>query len=927
MSPPAGTIWPDGEHIMRTIFDRLRYFLRRSRHDADLREEMETHRSLRQEQLERAGVAPAAAILASRRAFGNATLAREDAREMWLAGAVDRLLQDVRHAGRRLFRRPAPTLAAVITLALAIGANLTVFSLIDRVLLRPLDVPNPSGLVTVQVTADSRGVANRRLWLPWANTETVLGVSAFQDVAASSASIDRASQEMAVAGDPGERFEGLKGMFVTANYFRVLGLMPALGRDFGQDDDMVDAAPVVMLSHRMWMTRFGGEADVVGRTVQVNGVPATVIGIAPRTFTGTDLGAPSPDLYLPLRTAPRLASDIGRQTDGRGGFYTGSMANRGLSPISPVSDLTVVARVPQGFTAQAEAEMRTRLGSQSVSLVPLTETMLPFASQSDLRRFMALLAGAVGLTFLIGCANLTGLLLARTEERRPELAVRAALGAGRVRLFREMATEAGLMVVAGGLAALVVARWFEQVLSTFALPGGITLSSLRATGDARSLTVAMLLTAVAAVVIGLAPSIRATGRTPVRDIKRQSGGQVRLGLTRALVAVQVSICVVSIFFAALFVRSMANALATDVGFDRSHLLSASMVAPGDQPYFDAPTSTGLAQRVRRIPGVVTASLGPLPISKGSDLRKVEVSVDGEIRQLSVAVDTVYADMEYFTTLRLPVLRGRGFSDADARGAPPVALVNEAAARQFWPDDDPLEHRIGIPLPSAMRAGRPAEPDFSIVGVVRDVKVRALNESAAPVLYFSRAQHEYFLAGVASGGGLPFVIRSDGQTDGVAAALRDVAAESGLSLRALTTIDESIDQLLMPQRLGRLFLGLLGAMALALTVVGIYGLVSCIVARSTKETGIRMALGADTSQIVRALLRRVFLPVLAGAAIGCVAAYAGGRFVDRFMYGIQGADPSTLLIATVTILSTAAVAALLPTRRALRINPIETLRAD
>jgi len=404
-----------------------------------------------------------------------------------------------------------------------------------------------------------------------------------------------------------------------------------------------------------------------------------------------------------------------------------------------------------------------------------------------------------------------------------------------------------------------------------------------------------------------------------------------MGASKVLVAAQVALCTVLVFLAALFVRSTSNALGTDLGFDRQNLLTAAMaIPPGRRP--DATESADVAHRLaeaaRRVPGVVSATIGPLPLSRASDTRRNDVEVDGEIVELSTPVDSVYARTEYFSTLGLTVLRGRAFTDDDRLGGPLVALVNEAAARQFWPNGEAVGKRVGFPPPPLMRVRGETLSDFLVVGVVRDVKLRALNEAAQPVIYVPRAQHFYFMQGMAHGGaGLHLILRTEGDMAGLADALARVATDTGLSLQSITTLDESIEGLLMPQRLGRGLLALLGTMALALTVVGIYGIVSCIVSRRSKEIGIRLALGASRRDIVLTTLRAAVSPVVAGAVIGGAVALGGGHLVDRFMYGMDGADPATLALAIGVIAATGAVAALVPTRRATRVNPIETLRAD
>jgi hypothetical protein len=377
---------------MSTLFRRLLHVFRSSRNEADLSEEIETHRSLRQEKLQREGVEAGEAAHAAGRALGNVTLAREDARETWAVNAVAGLIQDARHALRGLARRPALAAVAILTLALAVGANVAIFSLIDRVVLRPLDLPDPAGLVTVEGVFESRDVVTKRTWMNWHYATRVRDISALPTAAIASAGSDRSTQDMVVAIAGAEPVRHVRGRFVTANYFRLLGLRPVAGRDFGINDDTAAAAPVVILSHTFWQVRLGGVVDAVGRTVRINGIAAHIVGVAPKTFTGTTLAEPSPDLYLPLMTASRLATDIGAHTDGLNGFFTG---NRPVtaSPVSPLSMFTVLARPAPGDLAQLQAELSTlndsgqlvrhAVGNSRWEVRSVIETMLPLDGGTD----------------------------------------------------------------------------------------------------------------------------------------------------------------------------------------------------------------------------------------------------------------------------------------------------------------------------------------------------------------------------------------------------------------------------------------------------------------------------------------------------------------------------------------------------------------
>jgi predicted permease len=841
-----------------------------------------------------------------------------------LPAVLEGLCRDARYALRLLERQPGFTAVCVLTLSLALGATFAVFALIHRIVLEPIDVPASAHLMTVQRGIASRGDRSRSTSLTWDQAAPILNMSSLERAAISSTALDRSSRRLAVAID--SRSVGhVDGRFVSAGYFRVLGLTPTVGRDFAVADDRLGSPPVAILSHRFWVAHFGGDAGVVGRTIQINQSHAVVIGVAPRGFTGTELGVEVPAVYLPLRSGSILGTDTGAHTDGRGRFFYGRFATAARSPISPVANLTVLARVTPGANAWAHAELAAVLGSGEWGLVPLRETMLPFGSRSDLRWFLGLLGGAVALTFLIGCANVCGLLLARSERRLPELAVRAALGARPARLLREVAVEAGILAAAGGAGALFVAAGVYQLLSPFVLPGGIAISSLRDGIDGWILAFGMLSTCLAAIACGSAPALRAA-RTPlVLHVRTQAGGSARLGSLRLIVAVQVTIGVLLVFGATLFVRTVANALAIDLGFDARGLMSASLSVPPTIQGGAFEATEALVAVARGIPGVSAATAGPLPIVRASDGSASAVVVDGAERRLSTPAEVVYTASDYFTTLRQPLVAGRDFADSDRPGARPVAIVNEAAARQFWPGLDGLGRELAFPV---RRAPVADGLTFSVVGIVRDAKLRSLDETGRPVIYLARAQHPHYLSGRMSGAGASdLILRASRDAAGLAPALERAAARAGLSLQGLTTLEQRIDEILNPQRLGRALLLLLGSIALALTAIGVYGLASCLAVRQTREIGIRMALGAGSHRIGGALLRGTMLPVGLGILAGTAIAWAAGSLTNRFLYGLHGSDPATIGIAIALLLAIVGLAVLPPTRRALRIDPVATLRGE
>jgi predicted permease len=703
----------------------------------------------------------------------------------------------------------------------------------------------------------------------------------------------------------------------------VLGLRPALGRDFVDADDQLTASAVAILSDRGWRTRFAADASIVGRTIHVNNVLVLIVGVLPATFAGIDLGAPPPEIYLPLMTASRLADNGGAQTDGRGRLWTGSGPGSGLvSSISPVVNVMGIARVTAGTTARLQAELSTHGPFANWTVVRVADTMLPFGSWPEIRQFVGLLATAVALTLIIGCANLAGLLLARAEARRTELSVRAALGASRTRLAQQVAVEAALLAAAGGAAAWMLDRGIERALAPFVLPGGIAIGALPETSASRLLAIAAAFVILVAAIIAIAPATLAMSRRLSLDLKRRGGGSSRLGLARGLVGVQVAIGVVLTFSASLFIQSLSNALATDVGFQRDGLVSATLAMPREKQMFGSEAIEALAAKIRELPDVSAASVGPLPLVQGSDFTYTDIRADGAPIDTTAPIDVVYASADYFTTLGQPLVRGRDFDDRDRANGRLVMIVNDAAARLLWSTGaDPLEHHVTI-----SSAGR--STDYAVVGVTQDVRLKTLRDTNRPVLYLCRPQHAIYLSGFMAGAGhASLIVRTSRDASAITGSLRATATAEGFSLTDVTTMSQAIDTLVMPQRLGRALLTLLGVTAIVLTVVGMYGLVAAVVARQKKEIGIRMALGAKPRAIVRSVLTKTSAPLLTGIAAGAAFGWWGGHLADRFMYGIRGANPVTMTIAIALVTGAGLAAAWLPTRRALRINPIDTLRVD
>lgn len=862
---------------------------------------------------------------------------KDYARDVGWESAVRAVVQDVRDALRRLRRAPVFTIGAVLTLALAVGANLAIFTLIDRVLLHPLDVHDPDRLFVFGRTIAIRGKSTPFTYTWWANVNAIRNMHTVDDVAVVTRAADPATRQIVVAGPGDAAPEAVDGRFVSSNFFRVLGVDMAVGRDFTAQQDDAGAPPVAVLSQALWRRRFAGDPAAVGRTMSVNGVPTTIVGVAPATFTGVEIGATPPAVFLPIMAGARLAVGPGYETDGHGGMFTpmpGGTSSMVVSDVSPLVEFVVIARVAAERLAPAQAELTSLVANGVIEnrpiaaswhLVPLVDTVLPVDARSTVSQFMAVLGAAVALTLLLGCANLASLLAARVDERHEEITVRVALGASRARLIRPIVAEAIAIAAAGGLAAVVVAQWIERAFSAFVLPGAITVSTLPPMSASRVLCWTAPLAVAAAVLIGIAPATRVTRWRLTAGGQRHRPVIGRFDMARVLVGAQAAIGVVLVFAAALFVRTMVSALAIDPGFNPDGLLAVSLSTKdrGGDPFAGLAKTDAFVAAARQLPGVVAATAGMVPLVSLRDFPVEHVAVDGVPTTPPAPVVVTYAADDYFRTLRQPILQGREFNASDAANAEPVIILSASAARTFWPHGAAVGHHLTV---STMRsfAGTPA----LVVGVAGDVALHNLRDASPLVVYRAPSQNRAFLAGVAFGSGhAPIVIRTSGDAAAFVPTVTKFARDAGFSVESVRTVGEAVDDLLMPQRLGRALLTLLGALALVLTIVGVYSLVSSVVVRDRKEVGVRIALGARPRHVTAAVLARVARPLVAGLAAGVLSAWWGGRFADRFLYGARSHDPATLAIAVGAIVASSLLASTRPLLRALRIDPIETLRTD
>ena len=806
-----------------------------------------------------------------------------------LAGAA---WQDLSYAARMLRRNPGFATVALLTLALGIGANTAIFSLVDAVLLRSLPVAEPERLVLIS-TVTARGDARSNFSYPQ---------FAYLREHADPVAKMFACATIHLNLSAGNLTDAPAGLLVSDNYFSVLGVEPAIGRGFVAADEAV-----AVLSHRFWQTRFGGDPAIVGRSVLVNGVPVTVIGVAPRRFFGVEIGK-SPDVFLPLAGSDRLRSGTPRLPI-QNGFWLDVMA-RVQPGVSAAQATERVNIVYQHAIAEAGAAIRPNLArflrERRVVLSPGARGRRGIGE--EFRTPLLILMTVVCLVLLIACANVANLLLARAAARRREIAIRLALGAGRVRLLRQFLTESLVLSAAGGTLGLLCAVWGSRALIVF-FPNRVIDTAL----DIRVLGFTLVTSVFSGLLFGVAPALRSS-RTDVADAFRGASlrdGQVsRLRLGKLLVAGQVGMALVLLIGAGLFIRTLGNLRAMDPGFRGDDVLLATL-NPGLSRY--APERIGpfyadLLQRAAALPGVLSVSSADAPLLGGTFVDGFSVEGSGQSAEASVRV----VGPRFFETMGIAIRRGRDFSPDDRPGSGKVAIVNETAARKYFDGSDPIGRFIEI-------AG---EKHVEIVGIIADTKYKTLRAPVPNTVYLVMDQTRW------SGGERTLHVRTAGDPAGMVTALRaQVHAIDGNLPVKVAPFSDLLDENLAQERLVATLSGFFGAVALLLTAVGLYGVIAYSTGRRTREIGIRMSLGARRATVVWMVLRDCLILVALGIGTGLIATYWLSRFVTRQLFEVAPADPATLALAMLFLITVAALAAYLPARRASRVDPMIALRYE
>ncbi|MGH9452491.1 MAG: ADOP family duplicated permease [Terriglobia bacterium] len=876
----------------------LALFIRRRQREQELDEEIRSHLAMATRERIEQGEDPAEAEASVRREFGNETLVKEVTRDMWGWGWFEQLIQDLRYGLRQLRKSPGFTAVAVLTLALGIGANTAIFSIVDAVLLRPFPYPHPDQLVLMfdvplQQPSALSGISYRD-FTECREQNRVLSAmagNAFHDLT------------LTGAGEPSI----VNTADVTPEIFALLNAKPLAGRTLLPEDGKQGAAPVAVVSENLWRSRFGANPDLIGQSINLDMRSFTVVGILPASFRYPD-GAPHQDVWIPIAQDPVFGPRL---------LLPGVPAMGGIGRLKPGVSV-----------AQAQAEMKT-LGARLAKQFPAQDTGLTIRIEpyrqfvvGNVRPALLILLGAVGLVLLIACANIANLLLSRATSRGREIAVRIALGAERSRIIRQLLTESALLGLLGGFAGVLLAGWGVWSVRPLLPSELIRINSIHVGGSV--LVFALLLSLVAALAFGLAPALLATPSNLQTNIKEggqrtsQRGGQ---RVRSFLVVAEISLAMVLLVAGGLLIRSLALVTSVNPGFEPKNVIEAEVSLPQFQystPQQWTAFANELLPRLHAQPGLRDSALaGPLPMDRQGEagLGFTIVGNPPLPPGKSTTADYSTVSPDYFRVMRIPLQRGRFFSAQDSPSNPNVAIISETLARRYFPNQDPIGRQ--------MRFGFPPNGSVSreIVGVVGDVRDVALSRKPGPMMYVPFAQAPLY--------GGEVVVRSSLSASSVADGIRRAvhSIDKDLPVTDVESFPDAVGASIAQERFRTLLLSSFSGIALILAAIGIFGVISYSASQRTHEIGIRMALGARQRDVLRLILGQGAKLALLGLGAGAVAALLLTRFLSALLFGVRPSDPVTYVVVALILAGVALLASYIPARRAAKVDPMVALRHE
>lgn len=885
---------------------RARSLWRREAVEAEMNEELRAHLERETEKLMAAGVAREEAMRRARLRVGGYEQLKEECRDARGVRLLETLRQDVRYGVRTLRKQPGFALIAVLTLALGVGASSAVFSVVNAILLKPLPYPNAERVVFPWLVSPP-GVNIGSEYFPWGESQYAL-VMREQHAFEHFGVFENASFNLTGSGEPAL----LDGFRASAGFFPALGVAPLLGRTYSPDEDQPGHEHVVVLSYGLWQEQFGGDRNILGRTLELNGYPYAVVGVMPADFAFPRAEEIPVSFNFPRR--PQLWVPLGM----------------GNTPRPGPSELAAVGRLKHGLTlaqAQAQMDVITKHAEQTdprwkgwfnTRLVRLEAQVT-----GETRRPLLLILGSVGIVLLIACANVANLLLVRAMARRREFTLRAALGAGNLRLICQVLTECLLLAVASGSIGLMLALAGVEFVRKFGPAGVPRLQEV--TLDWRVLLFALILSVLAGVFFGLVPALGAARASVAESLKE--GGQRSLGnsthprLRNAFLVSQVALALVLVVSAGLLVRTFQQMLAADPGFRASRVVTFDLSLPAlkypDQEHI-VPVYSRILENVRAVPGVEAVGVAEtLPMGGEGESTVIKI-VDHPVTKDSELPFANYTMVSagYFSAVGASLQGGRFITEADTMNTIPVTVINATMAKKYWPGEDAIGKRAAL--------GSPRYPTWTVVGIVADIAHVSVREEAAPEMYVPYTQKQWpsMLA-------MHVAVRTKVDPASIAGSLREAvyAADRDLPVAKLAPLRTLVEDSMNTPRFTMLLLGSFAGLALLLATIGMYGVISYSVAQRTQEIGIRMALGAARGRVFAMVLLQGARLAAIGLAIGLLAALAATRLLVSFLYGVKPTDPLTFAAVAALLAGVALLACYVPARRAMRVEPVIALRYE
>jgi putative ABC transport system permease protein len=882
-------------NLLLQIWRRLLFYVRRDRFDCELEEEMRYHLEMKMEENLTAGTSAEEARYASQRQFGNRTILQEASREMWGFRSIETLTQDLRFGIRMFLKNPGMTAALILTIALGIGLNSALFSVVNTLLLNPLPFPDADRLIYVWTRSDR--ISSHRLGAtPEEFPEWRKQTQSFTGIAA----LARTSFNLSGTDEP----ERISSACVSPNFFSVLGITPALGRDFlPQEEDLKDGR-VVILSHSLWQRRFNTDPSLIGRTITLNDVPYVVVGILPPGFRLPQIqeGISETELWTPL--VPRFWLRIAAGAPVLSVF---ARLKPGLALEAAQAELNSIARRLESTYPQAQS-------GKSVHLVPLQEQVV-----GGVRHSLLVLFGAVLVVLLIACANISNLLMARAAGRRREMALRLAIGASRLRLIRQLLTEGILLAVVGGGLGLLIAFFAKSLLlslSEQSIPRADEVAI-----DTRVLLFTLSLSVIIGLIFSILPAILASGMNPNQFLKEGgkpgTAGKSSNRLRGMLIVIQVALALVLSISAGLLTRSFLALLSVDPGFDPKKVLTFDLILSPRYDYTEqnAGFYRQLTERLDALPGVEAAgAVNALPLGDSFTWTFfIEGRQPSDVPLGRVEYQIVTPD--FFRTVGISLVKGRAFTEQDGKETTPVGIINKAMARLHWPNEDPIGKRLRVQGPIDLF------PWATVIGVVGDVKHNGLDQGPSPAFYRPHRQHPRR--------DMTLVVKTQPDPMTLANSVRNQVREmdKDLPISNLREYTYFVARSVAQRRFAMSLLATFAAIALALALFGIYGVLSYSVSQRTHELAIRQALGARPRDVLALVVRQGMYLVSVGIIIGLAAAFGITRVMTNMLYEIEPLDLTTFATVPFLIAGVAALACYLPARRASKADPMVALRTE